>query len=62
MKKHCQSCGMPLEQDPHHGGTEKDGTHSMEYCSHCYENGEFIDKDCTIEKMQEIVAELTQKM
>ena len=53
---------MPLEQDPHHGGTEKDGTHSMKYCSLCYENEDFIDKDCTIEKMQEIVAELTQKM
>ena len=38
----CQSCGMPLKKDPTGGGTEKDGTKSLKYCSLCYQNGEFI--------------------
>jgi hypothetical protein len=41
--KFCQSCGMPMDQDPGHGGTEKDGTRSIQYCSYCYENGAFKD-------------------
>lgn len=51
----CQSCGMPLDQDPQGGGTEKDGSKSTMYCSLCYKNGEFIGKDCTVNQMQEIV-------
>ena len=39
----CQSCGMPLDQDPQKGGTEKDGSRSTVYCSYCYENGAFHD-------------------
>lgn len=62
MKKHCQSCGMPIEQDSQKWGTEKDGTHSTKYCSYCYMNGAFTDPDCTLEKMTEVVADITQKM
>ena len=39
----CQSCGMPLSKDPHHGGTNADGSRSTLYCSHCYRNGQFTD-------------------
>ena len=39
----CQSCGMPLDQDPGSGGTEKDGSKSTTYCSYCYVKGEFVD-------------------
>jgi hypothetical protein len=39
----CQSCGMPMEQDPEKGGTNADGTKSTVYCSYCYSNGQFKD-------------------
>jgi hypothetical protein len=44
MKKQrdfCQSCGMPLDKDPQHGGTNSDGSLSSIYCSYCYQDGEF---------------------
>lgn len=60
--KFCQSCGMPMSKDPEHGGSEKDGSKSLKYCSYCYDNGEFrndsinnakeMQKFC-IEKMNE---------
>lgn len=62
MKKHCQSCGMPLDQDPRKWGTENDGTHSTLYCSYCYDAGSFKNPDWTIEQMMQYVAELTEKM
>lgn len=57
----CQSCGMPLDKDPGHGGTEKDGSHSTIYCSLCYKDGAFIGKDCTVTQMQDIVEEAMKK-
>lgn len=55
--KNCQSCGMPLSKDDNGGGTEKDGTRSIMYCSHCYENGEFTLPDLTIDQMKQRVKE-----
>lgn len=50
---HCQSCGMPLSRDRQGGGTEKDGSRSPAYCSHCYQGGEFQNPAIdTAEKMQ----------
>lgn len=46
----CQSCAMPLSQEEHHG-TQADGTISEEYCSWCYEDGEFV----TAETMEELI-------
>lgn len=40
----CQSCAMPLDQDPKGGGTEADGGTSPDYCSYCYEGGKFHDE------------------
>jgi len=51
----CQSCGMPLSKDKDGGGTEKDGTKSKDYCSHCYQNGQFTQPDLTVQQMQELV-------
>lgn len=62
MKKHCQSCGMPIDQDPEKWGTERDGTHSTKYCSYCYMNGEYVDQNCTMDTMIAIVTDLTKKM
>ncbi len=53
--KQCQSCGMPFGKDPQGGGTEKDGSRSLMYCSFCYQNGEFVQPEMTVEKMQELV-------
>lgn len=48
----CQSCGMILEQDSDKG-TECDGSKSEEYCSFCYQHGEFV-QDITMEEMIEL--------
>lgn len=37
--KFCQSCAMPMSDE--HFGTEKDGSKSEDYCSYCYQDGEF---------------------
>ena len=51
--KFCQSCGFPMKKDVKGGGSEKDGSLSSEYCSMCYQDGEFLNKDIdTAEKMQ----------
>ncbi|PGH40048.1 MAG: hypothetical protein CRN43_05410 [Candidatus Nephrothrix sp. EaCA] len=54
MKKysHCQSCGMPFRKDPAGGGTHADGSLSVMYCSHCYENGKFTWPDISRTEMQ----------
>lgn len=53
MNKFCQSCGMPLSKDPQNGGTHSDGSKSAEYCSLCYQNGNFLDGCRTAKEMQE---------
>jgi len=40
--KFCQSCGIPMKQDPQGGGTNADGNKNEIYCGYCYQNGEFI--------------------
>lgn len=56
MSNYCQSCSMPIEQDPLNGGSEKDGTRSEEYCSNCYQDGAFVHPDMTIKDMQALWA------
>ncbi len=51
----CQSCGMPMDQDPGKGGTEKDGSKSTIYCSYCYENGAFKDNFTEPKQMVDFV-------
>ncbi len=50
--KNCQSCGMPMKQDPERGGSESDGSKSSKYCSYCYQKGEFTQPDFTAAQMQ----------
>lgn len=47
----CQSCTMPLSDDPLGGGTEADGSKSPEFCSYCYHAGAFRDPKLTLEGM-----------
>lgn len=54
MNKYCQSCGMPMKQDPQNGGTNADGSRNTEYCSYCYKDGAFSSPEIdTAQKMQE---------
>ncbi len=51
-QEYCQSCGMPME-DVSLYGTEKDGSKSQDYCTYCYEDGNFKKPDETMEEMIE---------
>jgi hypothetical protein len=53
--KNCQSCGMPLSKDPKGGGSEANGSKSIMYCSHCYQDGTFVLPNITMEQMKERV-------
>lgn len=57
MNKFCQSCGMPIKKDPQGGGTNSDGTKSTEYCSFCYQDGNFLDECKAAKEMQEFCIE-----
>lgn len=49
---------MPLDQDPQGGGTNQDASQSILYCSYCYQNGEFVNKEIdTASKMQKFCQE-----
>jgi len=48
----CQSCTMPIDIIDDQG-TEKDGSHSMEYCKYCYSNGRFTQSEMTLEQMKQ---------
>jgi hypothetical protein len=48
MKTICQSCGMPLENDPKGGGSNADKLRSEKYCSFCFENGKFTDEGISL--------------
>ena len=52
MAQMCQSCGMPLSKDKNGGGTNADGSKSDKYCSLCYANGEFYNKDMSVTEFQ----------
>lgn len=41
-----------MKKDTKYGGTNSDGTISEQYCSYCYQNGEFTFNG-TVEEMQE---------
>jgi len=61
--KFCQSCGMPRKKDTEGGGTEKDGSKSLLYCSYCYKDGEFFmaDEIDTPKKMQDMCIKMMKK-
>lgn len=50
--KNCQSCGMPMKRDEQGGGTNADGSRSLMYCSHCFQQGNFTQPELTIEGMK----------
>lgn len=62
MKKMCQSCMMPMNEDPEGGGTDFDGEKSLKYCSYCYQNGRFTQPHITAEQMRSFVVEKMVEM
>ncbi|MGR3762877.1 zinc ribbon domain-containing protein [Rossellomorea sp. NS-SX7] len=52
--KKCQSCAMPLKKEEERG-TEKDLEKSSMYCKHCYQEGEFTQKDISVDEMKQFV-------
>lgn len=48
----CQSCASPLKTLDDKG-TETDGTRNNDYCSGCYEAGEFTEPEITMKEMIE---------
>ena len=60
--KNCQSCSMPLKQDPQKGGTNADGSKSLMFCGYCYQGGKFSEPDLTVGQMQEKVKGIMKKM
>ena len=51
---------MPLENDKDKG-TEKEGSLSEKYCTHCYGDGEFKQPDVTKEEMVAFVDNLMKE-
>jgi hypothetical protein len=50
-KQRCQSCGMPVDESSSNFGTEADGSSSSEFCTFCYQNGEFTNPHQTFDEM-----------
>lgn len=51
-KLRCQSCGMPLDDGFY--GTQKDGVATTEYCKFCYQDGEYLQPEMTVDVMIEM--------
>ncbi|WP_431686723.1 zinc ribbon domain-containing protein [Hahella sp. NBU794] len=62
MKNQCQSCGMPMKQDPKGGGTESDGGLSEKYCSYCFVDGAFTQPSFSAQDMQAFCIEKMKEM
>ncbi len=62
MNKLCQSCGMPMNKDPEHGGTNADGTKNETYCSYCFKSGEFTQANFTAKEMQDFCVTKMKEM
>ena len=53
-KTFCQSCSMPID-DAALRGSEKDGSVSNEYCKYCYQQGEFLEPNMSLNEMKVLV-------
>lgn len=61
LNNFCQSCTMPIDNIADRG-TEKDGSKSAIYCKYCYQEGNFINPDLTLEEMKKIVVTQMHKL
>ena len=42
-------------------GSEEDGTSSHEYCKYCYQNGEFVNPNMSLNEMTSLVIDQMKK-
>ena len=56
----CQSCGMPMTK-PEDFGTNADGSQNNEYCTYCYQSGQFTWNG-TMEEMIEKLVPMAAQM
>lgn len=54
----CQSCAVPLTED--NRGTNRDKSVSEDYCSSCYEFGEFKDHSLTLHQLEIKLMEMAE--
>ena len=59
-KTFCQSCSMPIDDAALHG-TEKDGSPSEQYCKFCYQQGEFVQPDMSLDEMKVFVRKVMEE-
>ncbi|MBY0121530.1 zinc ribbon domain-containing protein [Bacillus sp. S/N-304-OC-R1] len=52
--KKCQSCSMPIK-NVEDRGTERNQEKSLMFCKHCYQEGEYTQKNISVEDMKEFV-------
>jgi len=57
----CQSCGMPMVK-PEDFGTNKDGSINKEYCTYCFQKGEFTMSAKNVEEMIEKLVSMHDQM
>ena len=53
---------MSMEKDPVSVGTNLDGSKSDDYCSYCFEEGEFTQPDFSAKDMQKLCTEKMNDM
>jgi len=53
---------MPMKKDTAGGGTNADGSLNKEYCSHCYQKGNFTKPEITVVEMQTLVKNKMKEM
>ncbi len=50
----CQSCGLPLSETRRFG-TNTDGSPNLEYCTYCFQSGQFTSPAITKVEMIDVV-------
>lgn len=53
---------MPMSKDEQGGGTNADGSKSAEYCSRCYQHGQFTQPNMTADQMIDLVQDKMKEM
>ena len=54
----CQSCGLPFLAKER--GTNRDHSHSNDYCINCFKDGEFTDHHLTLHEMERRLLEMAK--